>query len=414
MLLRARLVLPVTAPPLEDGAVLVSGGRIAAAGRWADLRPHHAGPVADLGDALLLPGLINAHCHLEYTGFAGQLAPTRSFTDWIKAVLSLKAGWGYADYAGSWLLGARQLLATGTTTVVDIAAVPELLPDVWTATPLRVVSCLEMTGVRSRRPAEQVLGEALAAAGLRAGRGSAGLSPHAPYSTSSRLVTLAAQAARERGLPLAIHAAESAEEFEMFMYRRGRMFDWLAPQRDMGDCGLGSPVAHLGRADALGPATLLAHVNHLWHPDAPLLAATRTSVVHCPRSHAYFGHARFPREQLEQAGVNVCLGTDSLLSVTARGRVMPRLDLLAELRTFAARAPGLAPADLLRYVTVNPARALGLAGRRGELAPDADADLIAVPFGGAVEDAAEFLVHGHPGPVAAALIAGEWAVPPPR
>jgi cytosine/adenosine deaminase-related metal-dependent hydrolase len=414
MLLRARLLLPLTAPPLGDGAVLVSGDRLAAVGRWADLRPHHAGPVADLGDVLLLPGLINAHCHLDYTGFAGQLPPPRSFTGWIQGVLALKAGWGYSEYAASWLQGARQLLATGTTTVVDIEAVPELLPEAWSATPLRVLSCLELTSVRGRRPPEQVLGEALAAAALRAGRGTAGLSPHAPYSTTSRLVALAAQAARERGLPLTLHAAESAEEFEMFMHRRGRMFDWLAPQRDMADCGLGSPVAHLARAGALGPATLLAHVNHLWHPDAALLAATRTSVVHCPRSHAYFGHARFPREELERAGVNVCLGTDSLLSVTPRGRAKPELSLFAELRACAARAPARAPADLLRCVTVNPARALGLAGRRGELTPGADADLIAVPFTGPPEAAAEHLVHAHPGPVAASLVAGAWAVPPAR
>ncbi|MFN0067822.1 MAG: amidohydrolase family protein [Limisphaerales bacterium] len=413
MLLRARVVLPVTAPPLGDGAVLVSGGRIAAVGPWPDLRRASSGTVTDLGDVILLPGLINAHCHLEYTGFAGHLPPPRSFTDWIKGVLALKAGWGWSEFALSWLAGARQMLASGATTVVDVAAVPELLPEVREATPLRIVSCLEMTGLRRGRPPERTLGDALALAGrLRVGHGAAGLSPHAPYSTTARLVTLAAQAARERGLPLTIHAAESVEEFSMFMHRRGPMHDWLAPQRDMGDCGLGSPVAHLARCDALGPHTLLAHVNYLDGADAPLLAESGTSVVHCPQSHAYFGHQRFPREVLERAGVNVCLGTDSLLSTRVQGRTLPRLSLFDELRACAAAKPAPEPGALLRAVTVNPARALGLAGRRGELRPHADADLIAIPYAGAAAAAAAYAVTAHAGPVAASMIAGEWAMPP--
>lgn len=413
MLLRARVVLPVTAPPLGDGAVLVSGGRVAAVGRWPDLRRAWSGPATDLGDVILLPGLINAHCHLEYTGFAGHLPPPRSFTDWIKGVLALKAGWGWSEFAASWLLGARQLLESGVTTVVDIAAVPELLPEVREATPLRVISCLEMTGLRSGRPAEPVLGAALGlAARLNAGRGGGGLSPHAPYSTTARLVTLAAQAARDRGLPLTLHAAESVEEFSMFMHRRGPMYAWLAPQRDMSDCGLGSPVSHLARCDALGPRSLLAHVNYLWDPDARLLGESGTSVVHCPQSHAYFGHLRFPREALELAGVNVCLGTDSLLSTRVKGRTLPRLSVFDELRAFAGNAPGLAPARVLHYATANTARALGLAGQRGELRPGADADLIAIPFSGPAAEAVAHAVTGHAGPVAASMIAGEWAVPP--
>lgn len=412
MLLRARVVLPLTAPPFEDGAVLVSGDRIAAIGPWRELRA--AGSAQDLGEVILLPGLINAHGHLEYTGFAGHLPPPRSFTGWLQGVLALKAGWGYSEFAVSWIAGARQLVETGTTTVVDFAAVPELLPDVYETTPLRVISCLELLGIRPDRAPEQALGAALAlAARLRAGRHEAALAPHAPYSTTARLVTLAAQAARERGLRLTLHAAESAEEFAMFMHRRGPMHDWLARQRDMSDCGRGSPVAHLARCDALGPGTLLAHVNHLDRGDAALLAAAGASVVHCPQSHAYFGHAPFPRAALGAAGVNVCLGTDSLLSTRRNGRASPRLNLFDELRLFAARHPELPPDVVLRHATTHAARALGLAGRRGELAPGADADLIALPYSGSISGAAAHAVAGHDGRVAASLIAGEWAILPP-
>ena len=97
-----------------------------------------------------MPGLVNAHCHLDYTDMAGQPAP-KQFPDWIKGLLARKAAASYADYAQAWLRGAAMLLRTGVTTVGDIEAVPELLPDVWSSTPLRVGSFLEMTCVRSRR-----------------------------------------------------------------------------------------------------------------------------------------------------------------------------------------------------------------------------------------------------------------------
>ncbi|HMO64208.1 MAG TPA: amidohydrolase family protein, partial [Verrucomicrobiota bacterium] len=180
------------------------------------------------------------------------------------------------------------------------------------------------------------------AARLGCGRHTAGLAPHAPWSASPRLITLAAQAARERGLLLSIHAAESAEESAMFRHCRGALHDWLARQRDMGDCGRGSPLAHLARCDALGPRTLLAHVNHLDRGDTALLAGTGTGVVHCPQSHAYFGHAAFPRAELAEAGITVCLGTDSLLSTRREGRAPPRLNLFDELRHARIHAEGFA------------------------------------------------------------------------
>jgi len=151
LILRARVLLPVRRPPIDDGAVVVCGDRIAAVGRWRHVRGQHSGPARDLGEQILLPGLVNAHCHLDYTDMAGLFPPRNSFCDWIKLITTEKGLWTYSDFATSWLNGARMLLRTGTTTVGDIEAVHELLPEVWEATPLRVFSFLEMTGVRSRR-----------------------------------------------------------------------------------------------------------------------------------------------------------------------------------------------------------------------------------------------------------------------
>ena len=124
MILRAKIILPVTAPPIEDGAVFIDGGKILSVTPWKDLRPHLRGKVLDLGEVILLPGLVNAHCHLDYTDMAGALPPPKTFTDWIAAITAHKTGWSYSDYARSWLRGAHQLLKTGTTTVADIECVP--------------------------------------------------------------------------------------------------------------------------------------------------------------------------------------------------------------------------------------------------------------------------------------------------
>src|SRR6185437_13347868 len=127
---------------------------------------------------------------------------------------------------------------TGTTTVADFEAVPELLPDAWSSTPLRVISLLEMTGVKSRRDPRLILQDAVDhILTLPGGRCRPGLAPHAPYSTPPELLRLAAEMARERRWPLSIHISESAQEFEMFLKGQGVMFDWLRRNnRPMDDC----------------------------------------------------------------------------------------------------------------------------------------------------------------------------------
>ncbi len=144
---------------------------------------------------------------------------------------------------------------------------------------------------------------------------SAGLSPHAPYSTSPELLSAAATAAREHGWLLTTHVAESADEFDMYLHSCGAMFDWLKSQRDMSDCGI-SPVAHLARHGVLSPNFLAVHVNYLAQGDVELLARSGASVVHCPGSHAYFHHRAFPFEELDRGGINICLGTDSLATMS--------------------------------------------------------------------------------------------------
>jgi cytosine/adenosine deaminase-related metal-dependent hydrolase len=412
--LRTRVILPVAQPAIEDGAVFISRGRIRAIGRWRDLRRTAPESVHDLGEAVLLPGLINAHCHLDYTDMAGAIPPPKNFLSWIEAIIAHKAAWDYSDFAQSWLHGARQLLRSGCTTVADIEAVPELLPDVWAATPLRVISCLELISVRRRQPPAALVRETLAKLRkLPAGRSRAVLSPHALYTTNHALLAAVRRAPLRARQPLTMHVAESADEMAMLQHARGPMFDWLRRNgRDMTDCGTRSPLQQLAALKLLGPHFLAVHVNHLAPGDAALLARTRSHVAHCPRSHAYFRHAPFPAAELRAAGVPLCLGTDSLASLGKEGRRKPELDLFAELRAFTTQHPGIPPAELLELVTRNPAAALGQRGRLGELTPRAHADLLVLrsPAGPAV--ALETLLHTPP-EIAAVMIAGEWAIQPP-
>ncbi len=414
MNLRARIVVPMSRPPVEDGVVCLSGDRILWVGRRAEIPAGwRQADETDLGEVILLPGLVNAHCHLDYTSLAGKIPPPRGFTEWIQSLVACKAAWGLEDYAASWRRGAGMLLRTGTTTVADIEAVPELLPQAWESTPLRVISFRELINVKRRQPAAELVERAVNDwLGLGALDGRVGLSPHAPYTTSMELLELAARAAHRRQWRLTSHVAESDQEFEMFMYRHGPMFDWLKNQRDVSDCGLGSPVQHLERCGYLEDNLLAVHVNYLWRHDAGILGRNQVSVAHCPRSHDYFRHQNFPREELEKAGVNLCLGTDSLVTVRQARHEPLELNLFAEMKTFASRAPGVSPEKILRMVTRNGAQALGRKGLLGELSEHALADLIAVPFAGRRAEVFSALVH-HAGAVAASMIGGAWAIPPP-
>jgi len=156
---------------------------------------------------------------------------------------------------------------------------------------------------------------------------------------------------------------------------------------------------------------LAAHANYLGRHDAALLARSNVHVVHCPRCHSYFHHDAFPLRRLLNAGVNVCLGTDSLASVYKRRHQHVELDLFEEMRALAKKAPWLSARKILRMATLNGARALGHSGRIGELAPGALADLIALPFDGKPADLYHAVLHHH-GQVAASMIDGRWAIPP--
>ena len=408
MLLRSRIVLPITGPPIEDGVVRIREDEVLAVGASGDVASRSSEATCDLGDVVLLPGLVNAHCHLDYTDMAGLISPQKSFANWIRAIVALKASWSYSEFAQSWIHGARMLLQSGTTTVADVEAVPELLPEAWQLGPLRVISFREMISLKWN-PETQRQFEAQMASWAQLPHFQAGLSPHALYTTTAGLLRRAREIARENDWLLMTHIAESEEELHMFRDGSGPLSDWLGPQRDRMDIAKGTPVQVAAACGYLGDNLLAVHANYLECEDVRLLAESGVSVVHCPRSRAYFEHRRFPFEELSRAGVNICLGTDSLASVCKPRTGTVRLSMFDEMRTFAKFYPEVNPETVLCMATVNGARALRQPA--GKIAPGAKADLIAVPFIGAGGDAAEVVVNFE-GDVAASMINGQWALEP--
>ena len=197
----------------------------------------------------------------------------------------------------------------------------------------------------------------------------------------------------------------------MFRDAAGPLFKWLAPQRATDDLGRGTPVQHAQACGYLGENLLAVHANYVDADDMAILANQGVHVVHCPRSRAYFGHDRFPFEKLVSAGVNICLGTDSLASVRKSRNQQIRLSMFEEMRTFAKFYPNVSPESILRMATVNGAKALNKSSILGEITPGAKADLVTISFAGLEREALEALVH-FAGDVSASMINGQWAVEP--
>ena len=348
MRLAAKWVLPMVGAPIENGVVEIIGNTITAVGRCC-------GAVdLNLGDVVLLPGLINAHCHFDYTRFVDRVPYRGSFTEWIRDIVALKAQTTPSEFSDGIQAGIKLALQTGTTTVVNVESYPELITEI-PPTPLRVIWCPELIDLHHIIRKLPLVG--------------AGLSPHAPYTASGALYRQCAQTGRL----ITTHVAESIEEDEMFRQGRGALYDACRSLgRPMADCGHRGPVELLSSYGVLGNNCLAVHANCLSDTDVQLLAVTGTSVVHCPNTHRFFRRATPPLEKLLQAGVNVCLGTDSLASNRS-------LNLFLEMRELARVFPQLLPAQILALATTHAARALRLSDRFGLISVGATADLIAVP-----------------------------------
>ena len=403
MIIRAQVVVTMDGPPIENGAVRVRGERIIEVGKFSDLAD--TDEIADLGDHILLPGLINAHCHLDYTCLCGKIAPPQSFADWIRAINGEKAKLSAEDYVASINQGFGKAKQFGTTTIANLTAFPELIVQV--QDPIRTWWFAELIDVRQRLQNSTALSSHISRRNEILDRAleslkttdRIGLAPHAPFTASANLYRCCADIAESDNFLLTTHLAESREEMQMFRDANGPLYEFLKEiGRDMSDCGRTTPLqafvrtlrlspwdpsvrarrgeSSTGPAESLGMMRpwIIAHLNELTESDFDLLAKIpqKFSIVHCPRSHAYFGHSDFQFKRLRELGFNICLGTDSLAS-------NDDLSLFAEMRMFHDRFR-VQPQKVLEMVTINPAYALERRDELGKIRRNFLADIMALPF----------------------------------
>lgn len=381
---RSRWIFPVSAPPIENGIVETQAGRI------VDVRAAHRGePAIDLGEVALLPALVNAHTHLEFSSLERPLGrPGIGFADWIAEVVAWKRR---SPVEGS-SLAKRLSIAAGSSESwrFGVGAVGEIAtepwePDVYDHPMLSCVLFHELLGLAPERAAaawerfseiaesdaslrpsiDEVPADGSSASVTTAPLHELGVSPHAPYTVGLEQTKRGVEWAASRRRPLAMHVAESIDEREL-------MTEGTGPLRELLErVGAWVPQA-FGRRDGWralltllsgAPRVALVHANFL-SPDEFDLVAThrdRFTIVHCPRTHAFFGHARHPVDQALQRGIPLALGTDSRAS-------NPDLSIWREARHAAMRHPQHAAHGWIDSITTTAAAAIGVADRFGSLA----------------------------------------------
>ncbi|HWH33335.1 MAG TPA: amidohydrolase family protein [Egibacteraceae bacterium] len=411
ILYSADVVCPMSGPPLAQGGVLVDGDRVAAVGPSASLRGDAAREHRIPG--VLLPGMVNAHSHLEYAD-AAELARPCPFVQWVLDLGRLVQGWDADRWSRSAHRGAQATLRGGATAVCDIVTKGPAVPAAGTLG-LGGLSWVELAFVDWEHH-DDVLAKLRAALELPAHGRVVGLAPHAPYSVGTGVLQAVAALARERGVPLHTHAAETREEVEALRQGtgplaqlargRGMDFEWLD-----GGTGL-SPVRYLDACGALFPGASVAHGVWVDGEEAALLAERGAAVVLCPRSNALLSAGDAPLERYAEAGTALALGTDSAASC-------PDLDVLGEAHAWVelARRRGLDawPADggprelaeqAIRLATVDGAAAMGLGAAAGVIEPGRRADLVGVAVDTTVEDVWRDLVAHGPGQAVCTVVAG--------
>lgn len=368
----APVVLPVSAPPVPDGAVAVADGRVRWVGNrreWTDAAEVVVWP------GLLAPGLVNAHTHLQYTAYADMAEPGTDFLDWISRFVPRNRTMTEDGWRASTEAGVADLLRSGTTAVADVTA-HGVAVDVLAASGLAGISYVEAVGAdeaswpdRRERLLSLVDGPAPRPLGI---------SPHTLYTLGSGVVRECVALARERGLRLHPHAAESPYEVEYVAsgtgpFARANLGYGLVMELQATGGSARTPVAELGELGALGPDVHVAHGVHCDAADRALLRATGTAVTLCPRSNRTLGVGEAPVAAYRAEGNLVAVGTDSRASV-------PSHDLLADLADLRGTAlrQGSPPAGLDRWLveaaTAGGAAAMGLPDV-GALRPGARADL---------------------------------------
>lgn len=384
MRLRARWVLPVEGAPIEGAEVVVEGERIVAV-RPAPVDGAPVEDARDFGDAILMPGLVNVHAHIDYTVMRGLLEDI-AFFPWIRELTARKTALDEQDWIASATVGAAEAVAGGVTTLGDCTDTGAALLGA-KRLGLRGVIYQEVFGIDGSSPVRDIVAELdLKVRALRwqatSTRLKVGVSPHAPYTVRSELLHALREYAREQDARLCIHAAESLAEAELLLHGTGTIAELFARRGIAWNPPGTSTVGYLHYHGLLGPRTLLVHGTQLSAGDREQVRETGAAWAHCPKSNAKLGNGIMALGLMKscyaEGEARIGLGSDSVASNNT-------MDLFEEMRfaVLLQRArkrqfDAMTAREAVEMATMGGARALGMESELGSLTPGKQADIIAV------------------------------------
>ncbi len=381
MIYRCKYLVTLSGNPIPNGCLRIEKDRIVEVGTLEELKIQKDEKFLDYPDAIILPGLINAHCHLELGMVRGQLPRGESFPIWANRLRKVLENIGAEVYREAAKLGIMECLKNGITTIVDVGNSGAALNELANL-PIRSFGYLEVLGLNPKISVEKFSqAQAMIAdrsykskseSSLSPSLFSAGITCHAPFSCSVELQKLIAKNSVLENGPYCLHVAESAEEISMFRDGHGPLMDFC--RRIFPDLILEnqhSPIRFLNHHGLIPEGSLFAHCNFMDEEDMRILSEKSVSIVHCPRSKEFFNHGGFDPFTIKKHGINICLGTDSLASNEG-------FNLFEEMTIFHSHYPNFSFREILEMATVNGAKALGLEGQIGVLQPGAKADFIGI------------------------------------
>lgn len=392
----ASYLLPVAAPPVAGGAIAVAEGRIVDLGTLTELRVRHSAPVQEFPGCVIMPGLVNAHTHLELTHFPawklrkGIDYSPRTYVDWVIQVIKIRRALSAEELLHSVCEGIYKSLECGTIMVGEILSERSLLP-IYRQSPLSGRLYFEALGQDPVRCADLLRALAETLTTFQGDRLRPGLSPHAPHTLSLRFLQEVVELAQGHSVPTAIHLAESPEEAEFLHSSGGKIAELLYPfagwESYLPPPRRTTPTAYLDGLGVLNEATTVVHCVQVTPADAEILKKRGVNAVLCPRSNDRLAVGKAPAALLKKAGIPLALGTDSLASNDS-------LSMWDEMRFLLNEFPGaFTPDEVLAMATLGGARALCLDREAGSLAKEKRADFLVVKPGQLSEEIAGAVIE---------------------
>ncbi len=375
----------VSRPPIEGGAIAVNEGKIVAVGTRSELASVRGGPVVEYPGCVIMPGLVNAHSHLELTHFPswkirkGIDYSPRTYIDWIIQVIKIRRALADREIEQSILEGIRISLESGTTAIGEILSDTRFFP-LYQRSPLAGRIYLEAIG-QSPAHCQSIMSRiAVCVSGSRDSRIQPGVSPHAVHTLSPALFRAVVELSENNSLPMAIHLAECRDELDFLFDSSGPIAEKLYPfvgwNEHIPPPRRTTPAAYLDGFGLLTSRTTAVHCVHISPAEVEILQKRGAGVVLCPRSNEKLDVGKAPVRRLKKAAIPLALGTDSLASNDS-------LSLLDEARFLLNQFPeDFNHSEALRMITLSGASMMGMERRIGSLEAGKDADFLVVEVKG--------------------------------